>query len=365
MVITLEDLIKQNERKIERFDSKYYLNKKNYAMAAAISALETTNEIQKSYFKMENNLTSSDYILRLYALLQGLFVSIDALYAMAILLTKSKNFININNNKDLRQLKYIRNDVVGHPSNRKIHQEDIAFCILDNSSITLDSFSYHIYTKDGVTKKDISIKEILLSYYKESNELLDELYKLASKNKNKTELEFAISKVLDDYFFDKDYLASFERFYKVYLEFYPSAKKEQHRILWRYDLIVKLQEIKSNNQEEMDIYHYCIGLELIKIYELIFQTKYKVDLLKSTPKYIGQFYRFLNKNKSLYPYLDYIKDSDHPMFLNAIEQLKIEAFKNKLPCIMHYLDMIIAAFKENNLDFVYALALPIKEYKRK
>ena len=47
--LTTED----GENKIERFDLDFYLKQKNYSVASAISALETTNEIQKSYFKNE------------------------------------------------------------------------------------------------------------------------------------------------------------------------------------------------------------------------------------------------------------------------------------------------------------------------
>ena len=361
----MEKLIEANETKIERFDIEFYLNQKNYAVASAISALETTNEIQKSYFKNDNNLELSDYILRLYALLQGLFVSIDSLYALSLSLTKSKNFININNNKDLRQLKYIRNDVVGHPSNRVINSDVLAYCILDNSSIRLDSFSYKIYTKDEVSVKDVNVLEILTSYYKEANALLDELYKISSSDKNKTKLENLISIALDDYFLDRNHLSSFEKFINEYNNLYPSSKKEQHRILWRCDLIEKLSSYNVTNEDEKLTIHYCIGLELVKIYELVFKNKYKVETIKRTPMYISSFYRFLNKNKELYSYLEYLNDSDHPLFLSSLKTLRAEAANKRIVGAVNYLDMILNAYASHNLDFVYALALPIKEYKKK
>jgi hypothetical protein len=361
----MQFLIKENERKIEKFDLKFYLEQKNFAVASAISALETTNEIQKSYFKDTSNLELSDYVMRLYALLQGLFVSIDSLYALSLSLTKSKNFININNNKDLRQLKYIRNDVVGHPSNRVLNSDVLAYCILDNSSITLDKFSYRIYTKDEVSIKEVNVLEILSSYYKEANSLLDELYKISSSDKNKTKLESLISLVLDDYFLDREYLKSFEHFIDEYKKLYPSSKKEQHRILWRHNLIEKLSSHNIKNEEEKNTINYCIGLELIKIYELVYKNKYKVDTIKRTPMYISSFYRFLNKNKSLYSYLEYLSDSDHPLFLSSLKNLRTEAANKKIFGAVNYLDMILKAYSLSDMDFVYALALPIKEYKKK
>ena len=128
----MDKLVLENEKLIENFDINYYLDNKNYPVASALSALETTNEIQKSYFKDSvSNFDLSDNVLRLYALLQGLFVSIDSLYALTYSLTKSKNFININVNEHLRELKYIRNDVVGHPANRVLDSDALAYCILE------------------------------------------------------------------------------------------------------------------------------------------------------------------------------------------------------------------------------------------
>ncbi len=365
MVIPMDNMIKENEKRIERFDAKFYLENKNYAIASALYALETTNEIQKSFFKKEENMTQADYTLKLYALLQGLFVSIDSLYALALCLTKSKSFININANKDLRELKYIRNDVVGHPANRILHSETIAYCILDTSSITQDGFSYRIYTKDSVQKKDISILTLLTAYYQEANALLDELYHIALSNKNKSVLEIQITNVLDAYYLDDDYMNKLELFIQTYRKLYPTSKRGQHRIIWRYEIILKLQTYQNQDKEKMQVVYYCIGSELSKMYELIFQTKYNVKLLKKIPSYIVSFYRFMNKNKDLYSCLSYMKSMDHPYFLSYLNQIYERVKKNNIKQAQKYLDMIKEAYAQNEMDLVYALALPIKEYKRK
>lgn len=361
----MNTLVKENEKKIERFDLKYYLNCKNYPMAAAISALDTANEIQKSFFKEEKNLETCDYVLRLYALLQGLFVSVDSLYALAYALTKSKNFININNNKDLRELKYIRNDVVGHPSNRMLNKDILAYCILDNSSITKEGFTYYIYAKDEIRKKEIILGDILTSYYEESNALLDELYKIASNGMNQGKLELYITKTLEIYFNHGDYLFYFNQFIEEYKTRYPQAKKNQHRILWRYELINKMIAFTAPIPEEQDVVEYCIGLELCKIYTLVFNAQYKVEPSVKLPQYISAFYRFMNKNRDLYVCLDYIKDTTHPLFLKAINRIKKEAQEKNNDGTVRYLDMITALVSQNELELVYALILPIKEYKRK
>ena len=358
------ELIKENERKIDKFDINFYLNNKNYGIAAALKALDITNEIQKAYFKDVNDLKREDHILRLYALLQGLFVSVDSLYSLALTLTKSKSYININNNQALRQLKYIRNDVVGHPSNRVLNSDVLAYCILDDNSIDLNGFSYKIYTPDEIIEKNVDINIILEAYYKESNSLLDELYSIAKTDLNKTKLEFYISKVLDDYYLNLDYLKSLDDFIDEYKNIYKSAKREQHRIIWRYELINELKNW-GKTEFEKEVVNYCIGVEIIKIYELIFGTKYMMENKKNIPVAIGSFYRFLNKNKDLYNLLDYLYDSSNPLFYKSLIKIRTLANKKGFKEASNYLDLIERAYNLKEDDLVYSLALPIKQYKRK
>ena len=184
----MKDLILKNEKIIEKFEVEYYLKTKDYSVSSALSDLETTNEIQKRYFVKEETNDIGENLLNLYALLQSLFVSIDSLYALAYALTKSKNFININKNEDLRKLKYIRNDVVGHPSNRTYNSKDLAYCILDDNSVTKQGFSYNIYFNDNIEKVDIDLNSIIDAYYIECNNLLEDIYGVARENKNSSKL---------------------------------------------------------------------------------------------------------------------------------------------------------------------------------
>ncbi|MBD5391031.1 hypothetical protein HDR67_03405, partial [bacterium] len=47
----IKNIILENERKIDVFDCAEYMNRKEYPIASALSALKTTNEIQKCYFE--------------------------------------------------------------------------------------------------------------------------------------------------------------------------------------------------------------------------------------------------------------------------------------------------------------------------
>ncbi len=358
------EMIKENERRIDKFDVEFYLKNKNYSTAAALKALDTTNEIQKAYFKNTDNLTQEDYIMRLYALLQGLFVSVDSLYSLALTLTKSKSYININNNASLRQLKYIRNDVVGHPSNRVLNSDVLAYCILDNESIDLDGFSYKIYTPEEIIERNVDINTILEAYYIEANSLLDELYKVAKNDLNKSKLEIYITKVVDDYILNRDYMASLEDFMTEYKTIYKNAKRDQHRAIWRYEIIKDLKAF-SNNDFEKEIIDYCVGIEITKIYALIKDVSYSITNRKKLPEGIAYFYKFMNKNKDQYNLLEYVTDSSNPLFLKSITKLSDLAKKKGFTAAGNYLEMIIRAYNDANMDIAYGLALPIKDYKKK
>src|SRR5690606_7520604 len=69
-------------------------------------------------FKRRESTDQASILLDVFGLMQSLFVGIDALYQLSFSVTKYKYHININQNKNLRMLKYLRNDVVGHPTNR-------------------------------------------------------------------------------------------------------------------------------------------------------------------------------------------------------------------------------------------------------
>ena len=361
----MDNLARINKEKIDKFNLDLYLKEKNFQMASAISALRTTNLIQLSFLKEEDNLGKGDYALRLYALLQALFVSIDSLYAIAYALTRSKSFININANPDLRVLKYIRNDVVGHPANRVVNSDDVAFCILDDNSISKKSFDYYVYTKEETTRKVVLIDDILESYYKEANDLLDNLYEVAKTNKNVTLYEELIDKIITLYMHDTDYKPVLNKLIEEYKKQYPDPKISQHRILWRYNVINKLNQYEAKNNDEKDVVNYCVGIELFKLYELVNNTKYSVSMNKKNPKYISALFRMLNRNPDLVILIDYLKNSDHPLFYSSLCRLYNAAVKNDNKNVCEYLKMIKKAYSSSREELLYGLSLPFRKYIRK
>ena len=361
----MKDLITQYEKKVEKFDYKYFLDRKQYQIASALSALLATISITNAYYEEEGNLTEDEYILRLYALLQGLFVSVDALYSLAYSLTNSKNFININNNPHMRNLRYVRNNVVGHPANRIIGVKEVAYCILDMNRVSKNFFTYNIYTKDNIKTVTIDINELVSSFFKESNTLLDELYNISLKSLNSAPLKTAITQTLDGYYRNGHFVENLNKFIDAYVKEYPKAKKEQHRILWRYELILKLDAISNKNQNLTDVIDYCIGLELNKIYKLIYGKDYKHRADFELPSMILSLYRFFNRNPEFIPYINHLKDSDDPLFFESLKAVYEGASLKKMQGAMDYLGFLITLFMGNAWDMIYAIALPISEYKKK
>lgn len=359
----LKDLIIKNEEQIENFEIGYFKENKNYPVVAALSALETTNEIQKSYFELED-ANSNFNVLKLYAFLQSLFVSVDSLYALAFSLTKSKSFINLNKNQVLRELKFIRNDVVGHPANRMYNATTLAYCILDASSVTKDKFSYDIYSGQGIERKCIYIPSLVQSFYEESNALLSELYRVAENEEKNTKLTNLALEVLNLFDMSGKYLDALDRLKKEYLNTYPNANSNQHRLLWRMELIDRIKNYHTSNLEIASLAEYCIGLEIVKIYQLFSGKKYELQLGTRKPSLVSSMYRFLKSNKNAVIYIDDINDLKNPLLKTSmLELIKLAKTKNAKG-VIQYLELLEGFYQNQEDALLYAFALPLKEFKK-
>lgn len=360
----ISDLILKNEALIQEFNIEVYRNEKNYPVVAALAALDTTNDIQECYLKLKNATLEGEAALRLYALLQSLFVSIDSLYALSYSLTRSKSIININKNQNLRELKYIRNDVVGHPANRMLNATTLAYCVLDDQKITADAFFYDIYTGSGVEKKKVQIIPLIESYYIESNQLLNELYLYAKTMRKKNKMVHLAIAALDLYGMRGDYEQKLAELKKVYQTSYPNSTSSQHRVMWRLEQIEKLKSYPTDNQKIQEVLEYSIGLELIKIYQLLSGKLDFISLRRRTPEWVSSFYRFLNKNKKALVFVNQITDLKHPLFKNALHELRKLATEKGYLLVLDYLNLIEKLYYDQEDDLLYGFTLPLREYKK-
>lgn len=359
----LKNLIQENEQKIESFDMEYYKNQNNFPILAALSALETTNEIQKCYYNLEDGAFDFN-ALKLYAFLQSLFVSVDSLYALSFSLTKSKSFININKNPVLRELKYIRNDVVGHPANRMYNSTTLAYCILDVNSVNKNGFSYNIYSGQGTEKKYVDISKIVESFYIESNAFLSELLEVAVDEKMKTKYARLALEALDLFDMRGNYMGTLNSLKKMYLKNFPNATSSQHRFLWRMELIEALEEYQTSDDDILDLKEYSIGIELIKIYQLFSGKEYTLSLTRRKPILVSAFYRFIKKNKESISHVDKINDLKNPLILSSLDQLLELSIEKNVVAVTKYINFLKELYEAKEDALLYAFALPVKDYKK-
>ena len=359
------DLLEQYKKKIKKFDLNHFISRKNYKIASAISALDTSFMVIDSYINEPDiKLNQEGYILRLYALLQALFVSIDSLYLLSYAIANSKSFININNNSNLRNIRYVRNNVVGHPANRSA-RSDISYCILDKTRVSKNFFTYYIYTNNQEKTCSIDINEIISSYLKEAIAFLDEIYKISLKYIPQSEIKILIKDVLDNYYKNGHFINELNKFIDKYKYEYPSAKKEQHRIIWRYDLVLKLDAISNKNESLNDVIKYCIGLELNKMYKHIYGKDHPKSKNLELPSMILSLYRFLNRNPEYIPYIDHLENYDDPLFFESLKELYEGVSLKKMQGAMDYLGFLITLYMGNQSEMIYAIALPISLYRVK
>ena len=172
--------------KIERFfkafeDANYLTNKISFHLTkSSLETLKNVNMIIDSYLAGETN-EKPKMLLNIFGMLQALFVGVDALYGLSYGVTNKKWSVNVNNNPELREIKYVRNDVVGHPTKRLYNDNKIGYCDLDLDKTTYYELVYKIAipsdNSEDITNHTVDLMKTIDSYMLESSKVLDEIYK--------------------------------------------------------------------------------------------------------------------------------------------------------------------------------------------
>lgn len=162
--------------KINKIDKK-----SNLYIESSLSVLNQVKIISNYYLNSEDD-SKEEVLLNIYGILQTLFVGVDALYDYVRALTKNKYLININQNERLHELKFIRNDVVGHPTSRLYSNNKMGFCRLNLDNLTKDKITYETYILDSKTldstlveTKEVSIYELIKAYLEEERVILNQV----------------------------------------------------------------------------------------------------------------------------------------------------------------------------------------------
>lgn len=350
----MENGIKKELLKLEQD-----LSSDSYILKSCFNTLNN-NHTAIEYFKNNNKMVEEvgGKVLNLYGLLQVLFVCIDTLYILSYRITQSKNFININDNKILRELKYIRNDVVGHPTNRMV-DDHIEHAILNGKDISSDGFLYHIYFNGNETIRNVKFEELINSYYKEAYEFICAIDSYVTSAKT-TYLVDDIASIYDAFINDKDI--------SVHLKM---LKKEMgkgnldSRMQKKINLIIRL--FKDYKRESSSTLRYIISYHIAKLAEYTSvkeDIKHTLNLIRM-PNSLKKIFVFFDNNKELVCLINNIYDSNHPLFNSSIDHIIKQAKKQKNTSAYEYFSTIKELSLKNDRDYVYAYSIILTEYKNK
>ena len=362
----LEELILKNDELITKLD-KIDKNK-TPDIRSCINALDVNNE-QHKYFlsSIESSFSFGELVLRYYGFLQSLFVSIDSLYALAYYTTNSKSFININQNKNLRDLKYIRNDIVGHPTNR-VYDTDKAYCILKKESVTSKSLSYDIYFKNIRKEKTISFLDLLENYYDEANTLVASFIELSRSTHTSSKILVAAKNLYLEFSHGRDFNNQLNTLKDVYNKEYCSFCKNHHRLMWRIGIIEEIQKQKVSSSKISGLLNYAISYEVSKIYELALKIdnkkRIKITIHGKTPKALVSFYKMIRSSGVLEQNTKYLNELDHPLFKDNFDKIYNYAKRHENIHVVELLEYFYSFAVADNGTMVYAIGILLRRYKK-
>ena len=360
-----------NNVKIERFfkafeNPNFLTNKISFHLTkSSLETLKNVNMIIDSYMNSETT-DDAKVLLNIFGMLQALFVGVDALYGLSYCVTNKKWSVNVNNNPELREIKYVRNDVVGHPTKRLYNDNKIGYCDLDLKKTTYYELVYKIAipsdNSEDITSHTVDLKKTINSYILESAKVLDEIYKRMLLESDIISLNYVdYSYSLYSYQIYKDYrngIKNYEILNTIkenYLKVFKLDESTLDRFPWRINHLEELFRWDETEHNEIityltyyiieKLFRMCNTLEKGSKDELDFS---KVVLTYSMPKKVKDFVDFVRKHKvDAKP----LKDPIDPYFMPTIE--KMEELANKNRNILKTIEM----FKKNkdNQTRIYLL----------
>lgn len=297
-------------------------NSHGYRAQSSFSMLEHVDLMIQRYIS-EPQKEKGAILLDVFGVLQGLFVAIDALYDLAIGLTQYKYHVNVNSNPTLHELKYIRNDIVGHPTHRTYPNGGMGFSILSTEHLSKERFAYHTYifekNKMEVKTKDVYIKPLFDAYEEEKNNILKDIYRYLTHIETKTNIPEDIYSLYET--------LNFDLLNEIRIRFrkeYDLDEKSSHRFLWRADLLELLIHWDEEDKELKEIVFYMSKYQASKMYEIALdlESRKGEDLFTPIPDLLHSFYKFMRKHEEVaLPLLKNLHDYHHPLFHSDLAAL--------------------------------------------
>lgn len=365
--MSLFDLVKENEELIHSFQIEKEIEKKEYQILSALNTLDNTNEIGEYYSLSldEGNVSLGEKLFRIYGILQSLFVSIDSLYILAYAYTNSKSYININQNPALRELKYLRNDVVGHPTNRVYENDELGYCILMKENILDESnFSYSIFIDGNETKHAVNLNDCLTNFYIESNSVLKRLHDYLNSSSDLLDMREIADRLYDSFYNNSNYKEVLSEIKSIFIKNNIKSTTE-HRALWRFEVMDALDNFKASNSNEEELQKFALAFEINKICEIINPLVKGLTIKYKLPKYVSSFFRFLHQNTRLDSLINYLYDMTHPLFVSSVNKIMVLSKAASAFYVYDYMKLLLSLAENKQGNLVYAFGILTKKYNKK
>ncbi len=330
-----------------------------YQIKSSIHVLNNTRNIINQYQNIDFKM------INLYGLFQYLFISIDALYDLAYAITNNKWAININNNPKLRDIKYIRNDCIGHPTYRQYGNNKVGFCYIDNENTTKDVLAYDCFLdeSDELVKKRIEINPLIENFYAEATNTLKDIYGYIVRDKNVSKIYLSplLDRIYNSLEKSEHIVDLLDRLRDIYINSYGLEKNSKNRFLWRIDIVKSLLLIETKNNNEYDVVIYLIKKQLKKLISMAIDADFELFSyqaeVKIRPLHEPTMIKYAKEYIKKCGYQDIISDANHPLFDNAISSII-----NNAPDIVCDLFLMMKR-EEKNQSFIYALGSALNDEK--
>lgn len=327
----------------------------------AQSALQMLVHVDHMHQSFLNNQEVDEHAILLdaFGLLQGLFVGVDALYDLAIGLTRYKYHVNVNLNKTLHELKYIRNDIVGHPTHRTYPEGGMGFSLLKDINQAGLTYETYVFYKNEVDIKErtISFKDLIKAFQTERQDILQSVLDYMKQVDYATDIPERIFVLFET--LNRQLLTEIKH---DFIKHYQLETNSNHRFIWRIQLLEVLLGWQEDDQDLNAVILYMSRLQASKMYEIALDLEKRKsrDLYVSLPKSINLFYRFIRKHEDIaYPLLENLHDYDHPLFQSDLKSLYD---LNPSPLARKILDWLSANKDEKK---IYLIGSVLRNYRKR
>jgi hypothetical protein len=263
-------------------------------------------------------------LLDVFGFLQALFVGIDALYDLSIGLTSYKYHVNVNKNDTLRELKFIRNDIVGHPTHRTYFDGGTGFSTIVPGAISKETLTYetYIYRKNAfeIERRNIMFKTLQAQYTKEKEQIIRDLVRYMEKRHAATGLSDLLFRL-----FETLNLELLRRTRDEFMDVFGLEKDSKNRFLWRLSLLEKAIVWQESDPLRNEFVMYAAKMQASKLYDILsdLEDVKRETLFVSLPDLLSGFYRAMRRNEDkAYPLLKYVHERSHPYFRHDVRTLK-------------------------------------------